>query len=470
MAFDTTAGHATAMKPSSISINPATGEEIARYPHHDAAEQERIVAAAWAGFAIWRSTDVSIRASTLARLGDILRERSDELANLITAEMGKPVVGARGEVVKCANLCDWYAANAVDLLKDERPDVAGDGTAVISYLPLGPVLAVMPWNFPLWQVLRAAIPIIVAGNAFVLKHADNVQGCAFALADAFAAAGLPDGVFGVLNIDREALPDLIADRRIAAVTVTAGVAAGSAIAAEAGRNLKKSVLELGGSDPFIILADADLDRAVAAAVEARFQNSGQVCIAAKRLIVERSIAEEFTDRFVKAVRALRHGDPRDPDTKLGPLARHRQRAELHQQVTHSLELGAKLLLGGSVPDGSGAYYPATVLSHVTPDMPVFREETFGPVAALIIADDANHAVRLANDSEYGLSGALWSADENRAAELALQIETGAIFVNGIAASDPRVPIGGIKHSGYGRELSYFGVREFCNVQLRWIRS
>lgn len=452
-----------------ISINPTTGAEIGRYPCHGPAEQERILAAAWSGFQAWRTWDISARATVLARMGQVLREQIAPLAQLITSEMGKPILPATAEIEKCAALCDWYSANLGSLLADEFPDVSGDGQAIVSYLPIGPVLGVMPWNFPLWQVLRAAVPIIVAGNAFLLKHADNVQGCAFALARAFSAAGLPDGVFGTLNVNHRELPALIADRRVAAVTVTAGVTAGAAVAAEAGRNLKKSVLELGGTDPFIVLADADLNRAVAAAIEGRFQNSGQVCIAAKRLIIEKPVVDEFTRRFVEAAAKLRMGDPMDPATQLGPLARHRVRDEVHGQVQRSLYLNAKLLLGGKIPDGPGAFYPATVLADVSPGMPVFREETFGPVAAIVTALDAQHAVTLANDSEYGLSGAIWSADTQRASELARGIESGGIFINGIAASDPRVPIGGVKNSGHGRELSHFGIREFCNAQLRWIR-
>jgi succinate-semialdehyde dehydrogenase len=455
---------------TAVSRNPANDETLGEYPYLNPDEIEALLADAAQGFAIWSRTDVAARADRLHRIGDLLEQRTDPLSRLITAEMGKPISASRTEVAKCAALCRWYADNLAALLSDEAPDVGGDGHAIVSFLPLGTVLGVMPWNFPLWQVLRAAIPIMAAGNGFLLKHADNVQGCAAALGSVFVDADLPTGTFAVANVHRTALADLIAHPQIAAVTVTAGVAAGRAVAAEAGRHLKKTVLELGGSDPFIVLADADLDRAVEAAITARFQNGGQVCIAAKRIIVEEPIAAVFTRRFVEAARTLVSGDPFDPATRLGPLARRRAREELHQQVEQSCELGARRLLGGIIPAGPGAYYPATVLADVTPDMAVFRSETFGPVAAIVTASDAIDAVRLANNSEFGLSGAIWSKDIDRASALAREVATGGVFVNGVAASDPRVPIGGIKQSGYGRELSHFGLREFCNAQLRWVRN
>lgn len=453
----------------SVSVNPATGAEVGRYPCHDIDAQYAILDAAHDAHRIWRDIDVQNRERHFAQMGAVLRDRLDQLASLITAEMGKPITAAKAEIEKCAFLCDWYAANTATLLRDEEPDVGGNGAARVIYQPLGTILGVMPWNFPFWQVLRAAVPIMAAGNGFVLKHADNVQGSARALADVFDAAGFPAGIFGVLNVRRHDLSRLIADSRIAAVTVTAGASAGAAIAADAGRNLKKSLLELGGTDPFIILADADLDRAVAAAVAARFQNCGQVCIAAKRLIVERPVAAEFTQRFVSAVRKLAQGDPADPDTQLGPMARDRARQELHAQVAESIRRGATLLAGGEIPDGPGYYYPATVLADVTPDMPVFREETFGPVAPIIIAEDAEDAIRIANDSDFGLAGAVWSADAAKAYAMAERLDTGGVFINGVAASDPRVPIGGVKASGFGRELSHFGLREFCNAKLVWAR-
>ncbi|WP_423140853.1 NAD-dependent succinate-semialdehyde dehydrogenase [Parablastomonas sp. CN1-191] len=457
------------MRTEAISINPATGEEIACHPVLDGPAIERTVAAASAAFAGWRTTSVEVRADAFRRLADVLALRREALARLITLEMGKPIRAAGAEVDKCARLARWYADNLADLLADETPDVDGDGKAVVSYLPLGVVLAVMPWNFPLWQVLRAAVPIVCAGNGFLLKHADNVQGSAWALAECFEAADFPPGLFGVVHADRALIAGLLADPRIVGVTVTAGVTAGASLAGEAGRHVKKSLLELGGSDPFIVLADADLDRAVAAAVEARFQNCGQVCIAAKRIIVAAPIMDAFVARFVEAARAIRRGDPLDPATVMGPMARVRARAELDDQVRRSVAMGARVLLGGEIPDGPGTYYPPTVLVGVTTDMPVCAEETFGPVAAIMSAAGAEDAVRIANDSVFGLSAALWTADVEAAARLAPRIEAGAVFVNGMSASDPRVPIGGVKQSGYGRELSHFGLREFCNAQLRWVR-
>jgi len=410
-------------------------------------------------------TAVERRCTVLSELATLLRQDALALAELITREMGKPFARAREEVEKCATLCDWYSAEALHLLADEHPDLGDEGRAIVRYEPLGIVLGVMPWNFPLWQVLRAAVPVLAAGNAFVLKHADNVQGSAFALEALIARTSAPPGILTNLNCYRAALPRLIADPRIVGVSVTAGVAAGSAIAAEAGRHLKRSVLELGGSDPFIVLADADLDVTVPAAVEARFQNSGQVCIAGKRIIVEEAIADEFTRRFVSAVADLKVGDPLDPSVDLGPIARHRQRDELINQVARSVEMGAKVLLKGASLPGPGAFLTPTVLSEVTPDMPVFAEETFGPVAPIIRADSPEAALALANASNFGLCGSIWTRDVSAGQRLAERVESGGLFVNRVAASDPRVPIGGIRNSGYGRELSHFGIREFCNVKL-----
>jgi succinate-semialdehyde dehydrogenase len=451
------------------SINPATGDTIAEHALLSGDAIDAALAGAWSGWQTWRRHPLEQRAERLAALGAILRRRAEAFATTITSEMGKPIAQARGEVEKCAGLCDWYAANGPALLADERLPVDDDGVATLVWQPIGPVLAVMPWNFPVWQVLRAAVPILLGGNGFVLKHADNVLGCAGLIGQAIAEAGVPHGAFTNLPIAQNELARVIADPRTAAVTVTAGVAAGAAIAAEAGRHIKKTVLELGGIDPFVVLADADLEAAAQAAVRSRFLNTGQVCIAAKRLIVEAPVAEAFTERVVELTRALKIGDPADPGTFIGPLARARGRDELHRQVLGSVDAGARLLLGGEPLPGPGHYYAPTVLADVRPGMSAACEELFGPVAAIMIARNADHAVEIANDTPFGLSAALWSRDTPRADALAREIAAGAVFVNGISASDPRVPIGGIGKSGYGRELSYFGLREFANAKLVWTR-
>lgn len=346
----------------------------------------------------------------------------------------------------------------------------GDDNVHISYLPIGTILAVMPWNFPIWQVIRAAAPIMLSGNGFLLKHATNVMGSALALQEVYEAAGFPKGLFANLTTDNESVARVIEDRRIAAVTVTGSVGAGSAIASTAGKYLKKSLLELGGSDAFIVLTNADIDRAVAAGIKARFQNAGQVCLAAKRFILEKPIAEEFTRKFIAATRQLKAGDPFDPDTSVGPMARSDLRDELHRQVERTIEAGASLLLGGQKIEGPGNFYQPTVLADVTPGMAAFDEETFGPVAAITIADDTEDAIRLANFSEYGLSSNLWTNDLEMANRVASRLETGGVFINGFSASSACIPVGGVKSSGYGRELSHFGLREFTNAQAVWAKS
>ncbi len=401
-----------------------------------------------------------------ARLATVLRQGSEEYARLMTLEMGRAITQSRAEVEKCAVLCDWMSAHGPALLADETTSVP-DNKAYVSYLPLGTVLGIMPWNFPFWQALRAAVSILMAGNGFVLSHARNVTGSAYAIAEAFQRAGIIPGAFEVILVRTDALAGVIADPRIAAVTLTGSVRAGSKVAAAAGRVIKKCVLELGGSDPFIVLADAELDAAVEAAVKARFLNDGQVCISAKRFILEEPIAELFTRKFVEAAGKLVMGDPLDDKTFLGPMARTDLRDAIHRQVTAAVDSGARLLLGGVMPSGVGAYYPPTVLADVKPGMPAWDEETFGPLAALTVARDPAHALELANDSEFGLSGNLWTRDVPRAEAMARRLEMGAVYINGYSASDPRVPIGGVKKSGFGRELSYYGIREFVNVQLVW---
>ena len=452
-----------------VSRNPATGEILASYPFDDAAGIERRLAQAEAGYRGWRETPVARRAAVLARLADTLEHDVEPLAALITAEMGKTLAEARAEVRKCAITARWFSQHGPALIADEPAPVEGEDVHV-SYLPIGTVLGIMPWNFPLWQAIRAAVPIVLGGNAFLLKHAPNVMGSAYALEAAWLKSGAPAGVFGVVNVDNEPIEAMINDGRIAAVTLTGSPRAGSAVAALAGRALKKSVLELGGTDPFIVLADADIGRAVATAIGARFGNCGQVCLAAKRFILEQPIAEEFTRRFVEAARRIVVGDPTDAATTIGPIAREDLREELDRQVQRAIEGGARVLLGGHKRHGPGWFYEPTILDEVTPGNTAFDEETFGPVAALVVARDAEHALTLANATEFGLSSNLWTRDIEAAKRLARRIEAGGVFINGFTASDPRTPVGGVKRSGYGRELSHFGIREFVNAQAVWTRA
>lgn len=447
-----------------LSINPANGETLAVWPWATATEVEQALAQTDTAFRQWRSVPVAARAQKLRDLGAALRNRGEEMAQMITREMGKPIAQARGEVAKSAGLCDWYAEHGPAMLNTEATQVAD---AVIEYRPLGPVLAVMPWNFPLWQVLRGAVPIILAGNSYLLKHAPNVLGAANLIEAIFNDAGFPQGVFGQLNATNDGVSQMIADPRIAAVTVTGSLRAGAAIGAQAGAALKKCVLELGGSDPFIVLNDADLDLAVKAAVTGRYQNTGQVCAAAKRFIVEAGIADAFSRRFVEATAALKMGAPENEENYLGPMARFDLRDELHQQVQATLAEGATLLLGGEKVAGAGNYYAPTVLGNVTPTMTAFRQELFGPVAAISVATDADHALALANDSDFGLSATVFTANAELADRFARQLECGGVFINGYSASDARVAFGGVKKSGFGRELSHFGLHEFCNVQTVW---
>ncbi|MDR6917052.1 succinate-semialdehyde dehydrogenase [Pseudomonas sp. 3296] len=450
-----------------ISTNPTTGEQIGHYPFESDSALQAALSRAARGFRVWRKTAVEQRSQLLIALAQALRSSTDKMATMITLEMGKPISQARGEIEKCAQLCEWYAEHGPAMLNAESTLVEG-GKARIEYRPLGPILAVMPWNFPIWQVLRGAVPALIAGNTYVLKHAPNVMGSAYLLLDAFKNADFPEGVFEVLNVTPDGVSTAIADPRIAAVTLTGSVRAGMAIGAQAGAALKKCVLELGGSDPFIVLNDADLDEAVKAAVIGRYQNTGQVCAAAKRLIVEQGIVEEFTRKFVEATAKLVVGDPLAADTYLGPMARFDLRDELDQQVRDTLEEGATLLMGGKKAQGPGNFYEPTVFANVTDQMTSFKQELFGPVASIITARDAAHALELANDSEFGLAATVFTANVALAQQLAGELETGGVFINGYSASDPRVTFGGVKKSGFGRELSHFGVREFCNAQTVWL--
>ncbi|QZP32097.1 aldehyde dehydrogenase family protein [Pseudomonas sp. DR48] len=450
-----------------ISINPANGEQIGHYAFESDSALQAALARAATGFRAWRSKPVAQRAQLLIVLAKALRDNSAAMANMITLEMGKPITQARGEIEKCAQLCEWYAEHGPAMLSAE-PTLVEGGKARIEYRPLGPILAVMPWNFPIWQVLRGAVPALIAGNTYVLKHAPNVMGSAYLLLESFRQADFPEGVFEVINVTPEGVSTAIKDTRIAAVTLTGSVRAGMAIGAQAGAALKKCVLELGGSDPFIVLNDADLDEAVKAAVIGRYQNTGQVCAAAKRLIVEQGIVEEFTRKFVEATGKLVVGDPLASETYIGPMARFDLRDELDQQVRDTLEEGATLLMGGKKAEGPGNFYEPTVFANVTDQMTSFKQELFGPVASIITARDAAHALELANDSEFGLAATIYTRNVELAEQMTSELETGGVFINGYCASDPRVTFGGVKKSGFGRELSHFGVREFCNAQTVWL--
>lgn len=448
------------------SLNPATGVELGRYPFISAQLLEQQLSATHSAQEAWRETPITQRSQLLKELAQALRERVEELAKTCSLEMGKPITQARAEVMKCAQVCDWYSEQGPAFLAPQATQVENQ-QAWQEFRPLGTILAVMPWNFPYWQILRGAAGMLLAGNTYLLKHAPNVMGCAYLLQDIFDKLDAPKNIFTVLNVDNAGVSQLINDPRVAAVAVTGSVRAGSAIAAQAGAALKKTVLELGGSDPFIVLADANLDEAVKAAIVGRYQNTGQVCMAAKRFIIEAPIAEQFEKKFTAAVAQLVLGDPLAEDTYLGPMARYDLRDELHQQVEATLNMGARLVCGGKKVAGVGNFYLPTILADVTPDMPAFKEEIFGPVATITVARDAEHALALANDSEFGLASTIWTTNSAQADFFTRRLETGAIFINGYGASDPRVTIGGVKKSGYGRELNHFGLMEFCNVQTVW---
>jgi succinate-semialdehyde dehydrogenase/glutarate-semialdehyde dehydrogenase len=449
------------------SINPATEEVVATYQEFTPEQIEQAIAEAHAAFLEWRGTSFAERARLMRRAAEVLRERKGRYGELITREMGKTINEAEAEVEKCAWNCDFYAENAERFLSDEPVDTNAR-QSYVAYEPLGVILAVMPWNFPFWQVFRFAAPALMAGNTGLLKHASNVSGCALAIEEVFRDAGFPAGCFRTLLISGAAVHPVIEDPRVRAVTLTGSDLTGEKVAATSGRMLKKTVMELGGSDPFIVLADADLDAAAQTAARARFQNAGQSCIAAKRFIVEEAVADQFLDKFAEAVRSLQVGDPMDRASQVGPMARGDLRDDLDRQVRASVEQGARVVLGGRPAAGSGYYYEPTILAGVTPAMTAFREETFGPVAAVTRAKNAEEAIALANDSDFGLGAALWTRDLARARDLARRIESGSVFINGMVASDPRLPFGGVKRSGYGRELSEFGIREFCNIQTVWV--
>ena len=452
---------------SLVSINPATGRLLKRYREHTSAQIETALAAVHRGHLGWRELSLTARARHLAALGATLRKQQEPLARLITAEMGKTIATSRLEIEKCAACCDFYAQHAARFLKPKRPFGAPKNATVI-FEPLGVVLAVMPWNYPFWQLFRAAAPALMAGNALLLKHASNVSVCALAIERLFANTCLPACLLRTLLVSPKAIPALIADPRVSAVTLTGSTAAGRKVAALAGAALKPCVLELGGSDPYIVLADADLDHAAEICAQARLINAGQSCIGAKRFIVVESVLAAFTEKFVARMAARRTGDPTTDGIDFGPLARVDLRTELHAQVLKSIRKGARLLLGGMLPAGKGFYYPATILADVRPGMPVHDEELFGPVAAIITAADEAEAIAIANNTSFGLGAAIFTRNRKRGRAIATeQLEAGMVFVNDCVRSDITLPFGGIKQSGYGRELSVFGIREFVNIKTIW---
>lgn len=445
------------------SINPATGETVARFDAHDEAGVERALDAAQAAFRDWRRISVSERATLLGRIADALDASREDLARMAVLEMGKPIGAARDEVGKCAWVCRYYAETAAEHLADE-PAESDASSAFVAYQPLGIVLAVMPWNFPYWQTFRFAAPALAAGNACLLKHASNVPQCAMAIERVMKEAGLPDGIFTTLLVGSDRVGDLIGDARIAAVTLTGSDAAGAKVAEAAGRNIKKCVLELGGSDPFIVMPSADIEAAAEAAVKSRLVNNGQSCIAAKRFIVASDVYEDFAARFKQGMEAVRVGDPMDEEAELGPLASRDIRDEVARQVSESVEAGARVLTGGQRLGSRGFFFAPTILADIPETAPAAREEVFGPVAGLFAVEDAEAAIRLANDVSYGLASSVWTQDAAERDRFVADIAAGSVFVNRMVASDPRLPFGGIKRSGYGRELGRHGIREFVNVK------
>jgi len=445
------------------SINPATGETLRTFEALTGAQIDDRIARADAAYRKHRRTSFAERARWLEAAAEILESEKDRFGRIMTLEMGKPIGAARAEAAKCALACRFYAEHGERLLADEPLD-AGPGRSYIRYQPIGPVLAVMPWNFPFWQVFRFAAPALMAGNVGLLKHASNVPQCALAIEEIIRRAGFPADVFQTLLIDSAQVQRVIEDRRVKAVTLTGSEPAGADVASQAGKQLKKTVLELGGSDPFVVMPSANLERAVKTAVEARTVNNGQSCIAAKRFIVDQRIADQFERRFVAAMEALRVGDPMDESTQVGPLATPDILEGLDRQVRRSVEMGARVLTGGKRLDRPGNFYPPTVLADAPAGAPAYREELFGPVAVLFRADGIDQAIRLANDTEFGLGSSVWTNDDAEQLRFIDEIDAGMVFVNGMVASDPRMPFGGVKRSGYGRELSAYGIREFMNVK------
>jgi len=451
------------------SINPATGELLAEFPAHTPADIEQRLARAANTASAWRRTPVRERAAMVGRIGELLERDKERIGRMMTLEMGKPIKAAVEEAAKCALACRYYAEHGPAIVADEEVGDE-DHRSFISYQPLGVVLAVMPWNFPFWQAIRFMAPAFVAGNVGLLKHASNVPQCALELESLVQRAGAPEGVFQTLLITSDAVSGVLSDDRVAAATLTGSEAAGSSVASIAGKHIKPTVLELGGSDPFIVMPSADFDRAVETAVKARTINNGQSCIAAKRFIVHESIFDRFLQRFTAGMQALRVGDPLESGTQLGPLSSLKQAEELEEQVQRSVDAGARLVCGGKRKDPTSAYFPATVLTDIPESSPAWTDEMFGPVGCVFRARDVNDAIRIANSTRFGLGASAWTNDRAEQDAFARGIDSGSVFVNDMVVSDPRFPFGGVKKSGYGRELSDLGLREFTNIKTVRIRT
>ena len=451
------------------TINPATGEEVETFEPLSDEQVEEKLRRATETFDEYRKTSFEERAQMLTRAAEILEEEAEEFGRIITEEMGKPLAAAVAEANKCARGCRYYVENAERFMADEEIEMEG-AKVYVRYQPIGPVLAVMPWNFPFWQVFRHAAPGLMAGNVILLKHASNVPRCALSIEDIIHRAGFPEGAFQTLLIGSDQVQAIVDDKRVKAATLTGSGPAGSKVAAAAGENVKKSVLELGGSDPFIVMPSADLDEAVSTAVTARTLNNGQSCINAKRFIVHEQVAKDFESRYVEAMSALTVGDPMDEDTDMGPLATEQMLEDVDQQVRDSVEAGARVLTGGKPLDGPGNFYPPTVLTDIPKDSPAYAEEIFGPVASMFRVGNVDEAIRLANDSPFGLSSSAWTNDGGERERFIEEIEAGMVYVNKMTESTPEVPFGGVKESGYGRELSIFGIREFVNAKTVWVEE
>ncbi len=449
------------------AINPATDKLIKDYDEHSPVDVKNIISDVYDEYLLWKTTSFEYRSKLMHKAADVLRKNLDKYAKVITVEMGKPITESRAEVEKCIWVCDYYADNAEKFLADEIIE-SDAGKSFVAFEPIGAVLAVMPWNFPFWQVFRFAAPALMAGNVGLLKHASNVPGSALAIEEVFHEAGFPKNAFRTLLVSSKLVKDIIKDDRVKAVTLTGSEWAGQSVASTAGNELKKTVLELGGSDPFIVFDDADLPSCVAASAKSRMINAGQSCIAAKRFIVVESLVKQFEEQQAEIMRNMKVGDPLDENTQVGSMARMDLLEELDEQVQKSIKMGARLLCGGKKADGPGAFYLPTVLTDVKKGMPVYDEETFGPVSAIISVKDNDEAIKVANDSRFGLGGSLWSRDLKKAEAAARKVESGAVFINGMTKSDPRLPFGGIKKSGYGRELSSYGIKEFVNIKTIWI--